>query len=127
MATTDQIRSTVEAYAKAMTANDREAWLGLFAETATVEDPIGSDVRVGRESVGEFWDFVHSLTPQIDMEITGPLKVVEHEAAFGFTLTASVGDAKMRSQIIDVMTFDDDARIRTMRAYWTMADMQPVD
>ncbi len=29
-------------------------------------------------------------------------------------------------EVVDVMTFDDDARITSMRAFWSQEDMQTV-
>jgi hypothetical protein len=38
-------------------AHDRQAWLDLFAEDATLEDPVGSAAALKRDgSLGAFWD-----------------------------------------------------------------------
>jgi len=54
MATEAQIRDTVQRYLATFSAGDREGWLDLFAVEATVEDPVGTDVRKGREQIGVF-------------------------------------------------------------------------
>ena len=33
----------------------------------------------------------------------------------------------MAVDIIDVMAFDDDGQITSLRAYWDMAEMRPLD
>jgi steroid Delta-isomerase len=43
------------------------------------------------------------------------LRVAGNEAAFQFRLT--VGGA-MRIEPIDVMVFDDDGKVKSMKAYW---------
>lgn len=40
-------RALVERYVAAWDASDRAAYLALFADDATVEDPVGSGVREG--------------------------------------------------------------------------------
>ena len=37
------------------------------------------------------------------------------------------GGTTFKLDIIDVMTFDDDGRITTMRAFWDPAEMGPAD
>ena len=125
MASPDDIRATIESYAACMTAGDREGWLDLFAADATLEDPVGTDVRTGRDEIGEFWDFTRSLSSSIEMRLTGPVKVVAGEGAFAFLVISAVGDSQLAADIIDAMTFDDEAKITGMRAYWDFADMRP--
>ncbi len=36
-----------------------------------------------------------------------------------------MGGTKMAVDIIDVMAFDDDGRVTSLRAYWDMAEMAP--
>lgn len=125
MADPDAIRSTIETYCRSF-GDDRATWLALFADDATVEDPVGSEVRRGTEAIGAFWDDTHALSDRITLTLSDYVKVAGDEAAFAM-------DARMESsgdvngmKIIDVMTFDDDARITTMRAFWDFADLGPV-
>lgn len=127
MATPEQIRATIETYTERFSASDKEGWLALFAPDATVEDPVGTDVRHGVGEIGEFWDFVRSMTPEITLTRTGPTRVAGHEAAFPMQMVSMMGDAAMALDIIDVMTFDDEARITSMRAFWDFADLRPAD
>ena len=127
MATTDEIRATIESYVARFSAGDKEGWLDLFAPGATVEDPVGSDVRTGRDELGDFWDLVHGMADELSLRIIGPLKVVGHEAAFGQQAVTVLAGTRFGVDIIDVMTFDDAARITTMRAFWDAAEMTPLD
>ena len=45
------------------------------------------------------------------------------QAAFLFELRTKAGDRTYTLAPIYVMTFDDDGRITSMRAYWSDADM----
>lgn len=127
MATSEQIRSTIDAYIAAFAANDKDTWVGLFAADATLEDPVGSEVKHGTAGIAEFWDFAHSLADSIALEANGPSCVGGHEAAFPILIVSELGGAKLMIEAIDVMTFTDDARIASMRAYWDMADMKPYE
>ena len=61
----------------------------LYADDATVEDPVGGEVHIGREAI-RFW-----------------------------ALTVDVGGNRMRIEIISTMTFNDEGKIASMKAYWT--------
>jgi steroid Delta-isomerase len=127
MATNEQIRATIADYVAAFAANDRTAWLALYAADATLEDPVGSEVKHGAEGIGEFWDFTHTLADSISLEANGPACVAGHEAAFPIRIVSEIGGSKVVLNAIDVMTFTDDAKIASMRAFWDMADMVPYE
>jgi steroid Delta-isomerase len=127
MATPEQIRETIAQYIKNFTANDRSGWLALFTDDATVEDPVGSEVKRGKDGIGEFWDFVHSLSPSIELRANGPACVAAPEAAFPIMIVNDLGGTKMAIDATDVMTFADDGRISSMRAFWDMNDMRTLD
>ena len=126
MATTDEIRTTIQTYVERFSANDREGWLALFSADATLEDPVGTDVRNGVAEIGEFWDFVHSLADSAALELAEPVKAVGHEAAFAIKVITEMGGARFGVDVIDVMTFDEDAKITSMRAFWEMSEMAPL-
>ena len=48
------------------------------------------------------------------------------EAVFLWQLTLDAGDGRTRISPISHMTFDDDARITSMRAFWSPEDAQVV-
>jgi len=127
VATAEEIRTVITTYAGRFSANDRAGWLSLFADDATVEDPVGSEVKQGMEGIGDFWDFVHTLSPSMELRLIGPVKVVGHEAAFGQQAITDLGGEKFAVEIIDVMTFNDDGQITSMRAFWDAADMHPFE
>ena len=47
-------------------------------------------------------------------------------AVFLWQLTLDAGDGRTRISPISHMTFDDDARITSMRAFWSPEDAQVV-
>src|SRR3954451_23873614 len=110
MATPEDIRATITTYTNAF-GDDREGWLELFADGATVEDPIGTDRHTGKEAIGAFWDFTHSLSETVELRLQSPICVSGQEAAFHMLIVSKVGDMRVAIDAIDAMTFDDDARI----------------
>jgi steroid Delta-isomerase len=121
----DEIRATIDRYIQCMSAGDRQGWLDLWTPDASIEDPVGTEVRVGHEQLGEFWDFVHQLSESIELVRTGPIRVAGSEAAFPMQAINDLGGTKMAVDIIDVMVFDDEARITAMRAFWDAAELHP--
>jgi steroid delta-isomerase len=121
----EAIRSTIAAYVEHMSDGDRDRWLGLFSPDAVIEDPVGTPRREGPEAIGEFFDFAQSLADRLTLEQTGPVRVVGSEAAWPMQAFSEIGDARFVVDIIDVMTFDDDARITSMRAFWDPSEMRP--
>jgi len=119
------LRTTVERYCAAFTARDRDAYVGLFAEDAWIEDPVGSPRREGREGIGGFFDESTGLAEAIELRQTGPVRVAAGEVAFPMQARPEIGGTTYCVDIIDVMTFDDAGRIATMRAFWDPAEMRP--
>ena len=121
----DAIRSSIADYCRTF-GSDRDAWLALFADDATIEDPVGTEVRHGKEAIGAFWDESHAMADNITLTPTDYVKVAGNEAAFAMDARVESDGGANGMQIIDVMTFDDDGRIKTMRAFWDFADIGPV-
>ena len=119
------IRETIESYWKAFTAGDGDAWVALFTDDATVEDPVGSGVHRGREAIRAFFDTSHSLADSIELRSVDITAVVGNEAAFAMEIRPVIGGAEMVLEAIDVMTFADDGRITSQRAFWQMEKMRP--
>ena len=49
------IRSTIDAYCSTFTAGDRAGWLDCWADDATMEDPVGTPVKSGKDEIGAFY------------------------------------------------------------------------
>jgi steroid delta-isomerase len=119
----DQIADTIRRYVSLLASGSTDDLLELFAEDATVEDPVGSDVRAGRNEIREFFSTLQQLERQTELVL---LRVAGNEAAFSFTITFKAGDTPMRLQPIDTMTFDRDGKITSVRSYFAPADLAEV-
>ena len=121
------IRSAVDAYCAAFTNGDRAAYVGLFADDAWIEDPVGSPRLEGHEGIGGFFDQSSAMADSIELRRTGPVRVAAGEGAFPMQARPNIGGTVYCVDIIDVMTFDDTGKITTMRAFWDPAEMHPAD
>ncbi|MDT5365568.1 MAG: steroid Delta-isomerase [Mycobacterium sp.] len=116
MPSADDITKTVHRYLELVAEGRTDDIADLYTDDATVEDPAGGEVHIGREAIRGFYAGV--LGAKTETEVV-TLRALGHEAAFLWRLTVDLGEgAKMRIEIISVMSFDDDANITSMKAYW---------
>jgi steroid delta-isomerase len=113
-ANSEEIRKTIGEYIGFMNAADVESVVELYAEDAILEDPIGTAPIRGRAAIREFYS--GAVAGNVTLEATGNPRVAAGQAAF--PMRARLGDAHT-IEIIDVMVFDDDGRISSMRAFWS--------
>lgn len=120
MPSADDYAKTAHRYVELIAKGKADDIADLFTDTATIEDPVGTDIRTGREAIHEFYAMIENLDRESEL-VT--LKVAGNEAAFLFRLTLTLGDKRSRIEGIDAMVFDDDAKITSMRAYWSPTDL----
>ncbi|WP_327144457.1 nuclear transport factor 2 family protein [Nocardia sp. NBC_01327] len=116
-----QPRDVVEQYVKLVATGPTDDIVKLYAADATVEDPIGSEPRRGHEAIRELYAALEHVSER-QTEIH-TLKVAGKHAAVSFTLVTKFGDQQMTLSPIDIMEFDDEGKIVSMRAYWGQDDM----
>jgi steroid delta-isomerase len=116
MPSAELITQTVNRYLEFVAAGQPDAIADLYADDATVEDPVGGEVHIGRQAILGFYANVAGVKAEADI-VT--LRALGHEAAYFWGLTIDLGEGgKMRIEIISVMTFDDEGKITSMKAYW---------
>lgn len=118
--TPDAVRKTVDAYVHAVAHGTVDEILALYAEGATVEDPVGTEVRTTEESIREFYAVLEPLEQSAELLTC---RIAAGSAAFHFRLTSTFGENRFEVAPIDVMEFDDEGRITSMRAYWAPEDL----
>jgi steroid delta-isomerase len=120
MPTADDYAATVNRYLELLATGGADEITALYTDDATIEDPVGSDVRRGRGAVHEFYAAIENLSKEAEL-VT--LRAAGNEVAFWWRLTVNAGDSRTRLEPISVMTFDGDAKITSMRAFWSPADV----
>ncbi|MDG4666021.1 nuclear transport factor 2 family protein [Mycobacterium sp. 236(2023)] len=109
----DVLQGFVQRYLDTVAGGSAEAVAALYAEDATLEDPVGGgEVHIGRQAIAGFYKVMEG--GEIKTELLN-FRAGGTEAAFVFAIT--VGGA-MRIEPIEVMTFNADSQITSMKAYW---------
>ena len=121
------IRETIANYWKLFSAGDVDALVALFTDDATVEDPVGSPVHEGKAAVRAFYESAHALADSIELRGIDITLVCGDQAAFAMEIRPTIGGATYVLPAIDVMTFADDGRITSMRAFFQQELMRPAD
>jgi len=116
MPSTQDITDVVHRYIELIANGRADDLAQLYADDATVEDPVGGEVHIGRHAIHGFYSLIENLDRKSELV---SLRVAGHEAAFQFRLTLDGGDSRMQIEPIDVMVFDDDAKVTAMKAYWS--------
>lgn len=119
----ESIRDTVKRYVERLASGDVDGVMALYAAAPRVEDPVGREPAVGREAVRALYA---SAAGRLQVELTGPIRVAGREAAFPMRARVDLGERQVEMDVIDVMCFDEDGRVQSMRAFWSPADMRPV-
>ncbi len=127
MATTESIQATIDRYIERFSSGDGAGWAALFAEDATQEDPVGTPVNVGRQAIRAFYERTAAMFGgALTLVAKEDPVIIGHEAALSLYAVAGAGESRVRMpRIIDHMTFDDDANITALRAFWTMDSITP--
>ena len=117
------IADTIRRYVALLASGSTDDIVELFADNATVEDPVGSEVRVGRQALRTFFRDLQKLDRHVELDM---LRVAGHEVAFVFTITFAVGDSRMRLQPVDTAVFDEHGKIASLRSYFSSSDVTAV-
>jgi len=129
MPTADEMRTTLRRYLDCVASNDVDGVLALFTDDVSVEDPVGGPPGthvVGREAVDRFFrkGFARSRPSP---RPTGPIRTTPgNEAAIPFVLRLELAGQPREIDVIDVVRFADDGRIRSLRAFWRLDDARAV-
>ena len=119
----EAITETVNRYLALVATGTAEEIATLYAADATIEDPIGSDIRRGEDAIRAFYAGFQDAKKDTEL---AELRISGSEAAFFWHLTLDAGDSRTRISPISTMSFDEDAKITSMRAFWSPADLQVV-
>lgn len=119
-----KIRAAVESYIAAFDNDDIDAIIALYADECSVEDPVGTTPVVGIEAVRAFYE--RSMKAQPRLTLQPPIRVAGNETAFAFTGVVNTPEGKLQFDVIDHMIFNEDGKIRQMRAIFGPDNMKPV-
>jgi steroid delta-isomerase len=112
-------------YAALMSAGDADGIANLYRDDATLEDPVGAPLVRGKPAI---LDWYRKSAGRVKLELTGPVRACGLEAATPLLARAPAGPGKTTLiDIIDVMRFDEEGRIVSMRAFWSADAIRVVE
>lgn len=123
----EAMRAVLHRYLELVAAGDVDAVVDLMTDDVEVEDPVGGPASthvVGRENVRAFFaaGFARARPRPT---LTGAVRTTAgSEAAMPFLLTLSVGGREVEIDVVDVVRFDEQGRIASLRAFWNPAEMR---
>ena len=121
MPTPEQIEAAVHAYVEAFAKGDPELAVAIFAEDATIEDPVGSPLKRGHDEIRAFYQA--SMATGARLVLDGPIRVAEGHAAFAFHVPLHFDGKDMEIHVIDTFAFDAVGKVREMRAFFGPGNM----
>lgn len=121
MPSPEAITETVNRYLTLVATGTADDIVTLYAADATIEDPIGAEIRRGHDAIRGFYAGFQDAKKDTEL---AELRVSGTEAAFLWHLTLDAGDSRTRIPPISTMSFDADAKITSMRAFWSPADVR---
>ena len=126
----EKMKQAVQAYFDNFNAQDAEAIANLYADDATVEDPVGTPHKNGKDEILAFYKTAVKNGATLSQQ--GQTRIAGNVAAFAFGVT--VGGAGMTDvdkavdvdlppgsmtiHVIDTFTFNEDGKVTEMRAFW---------
>lgn len=120
MPSAEQMTEAVNRYIELIAKGRADDLVELYADDATIEDPVGGEVHIGRGAIHRFYANIENLHREAELV---SLRVAGREAAYQFRLTVSAGDNRMVIEPIGVMSFNGDGKVVSMKAYWSPANV----
>lgn len=116
--------ATIHAYVDAFANEDSEAIARLYADDATVEDPVGAPLRTGIAAIRDF--YTTSVALRAKLTLDGPVRTAGNIAAFAFSVHVTLDGSPCRIDVIDIFSFDANGKIAAMKAFWGPKNVHPV-
>ncbi|MGH8383485.1 steroid Delta-isomerase [Pseudomonas sp.] len=121
--TAQEVQVLMARYVERVDAGDIEAIVQMYADDATVEDPFGQPPIRGREQIAAFYRQGLGAS-KVNARLTGPVRASHNGCgAMPFRVEMIWNGQPCALDVIDVMSFDEQGRIRTMQAYWSEVNL----
>jgi len=106
-------------------AKDREAWLGLFADDAVVEDPVGPSFvdaegkgQHGKEAITAFYDNVVSQSESLKFTIHRSIECGDEVANIGELRITLPGNQVGVVQLCNIYKVNAEGKLVSLRSFW---------
>lgn len=119
-----RMEAAVHEYVAAFAEGSADRAVAIFADDATVEDPVGAPIRRGRAEILPFYR--DAMTMVTKLSLLGPVRIATDSVAFPFEIRLRWEGADKRIEVIDTFRFDEDNKVVEMRAFWGPENMHTV-
>lgn len=106
------LQKAVQTYIEAFEKADLEMIKALYAEDATLEDPVGTPVRKGHAEIIAFYK--SAFDTGVKLELNGKPRCAGNAVAFSFDVVMP----GVKISPIDVFELNDNGKVQSMKAYW---------
>lgn len=124
------MQEAVEAYIRLFNAQDADGIADLYADDATVIDPMGTPPKQGKDAIHTFYKL--AVKNGAKLKLSGPVRIAGNHAAFPFSCTVGemthvdadiaveveLPKGGMVIEIIDTFKFNEDGKVMEMNAFW---------
>lgn len=119
----ETMKAAMRTYVDRLNAGDLEAVMALYADDASVEDPVGTGARRGTAEIRAFYEMAIASGARLTMSGAQSGSSSDYAAMPVVVDLAQPGMPKMRINVIETMRFNDAGKVIEMRAYWGHEDM----
>ena len=124
MALPPDINRFIRDYVRAFNERDLDSVASLYAEDATLEDPVGSTIVRGKLAIRAFYEQYRNQPSYL--HYSGDCRVAQSAIAFSFVACIGSGPDLHVVRIFDSFRFDDAGLIIEMRAFWGEPDISSI-
>jgi ketosteroid isomerase-like protein len=104
---------------------DRDGWLGLFADDAVVEDPVGPSFidsdgkgQRGKEAITAFYDNVISQSESIKFTIRQTIECGDEVANIGEIRITLPGNQVGIVPMVNIYKVNAEGKLASLRSFW---------
>lgn len=121
-----RMRAIFEAYLESWRRTDPDGRAALFSDDAVIEDPVGAPAHAGMAAMRAFWAVGdgsgYAFDPRLELFVPGGAECL---VRFVLRMTKD-GEVPLDFTIHEVLRFDADYRILSLRAFWGAESVTPV-
>jgi steroid delta-isomerase len=118
--TVEQMRVTVENYLALVASGTAEQITALYADSASVEDPVGTPAHEGHDAILAFYKVIEPIRRSTELI---SFKAAGNVAVFTFRIVTYFDQITVELEPTDIMEFGPDGLVTRMRALWGVEDM----
>ena len=115
------LRNTLDSYFKAIAARDPSRLALVFAEDGEIEDPVGTPVRKGRDTLEGLFTSGMALASDVEINVLAAFPSGNYIAAHWTTTVRTKAGQEAKAEGIDVLEVNVQGLIVRAEGYWNAA------